>query len=376
MNVAANVTAISTKKRRVRPMLETDIPQVFKLFFEAFPCKNNISEGDFSTYFRELFFNNPFYDPDYGSMVHEDAEGTIDSALSVLPLRYSINDAPIMGRLLCAFMSMPGTGRRGAAELALSVRIKGSEFCFSDSASPVSARHWHAVGGQTLPVHGLGWNRVFEPMGYVIHHIQRRSGVMGPLINPALGKPMDYFLRKKTKPTPIELRDECDVVALDKHEIMDAVKELMLAYDAYPVWERENFQWLLELINQNTLSGPLISQAVYDKSGELIGSFSYFQRPGKLAEVLSFLSKKGSEKRVVVNMLHYFERNGYIAAEGRASPRILPLLSEQRAMFFRHRAHVCVLNKNPELENAIASNELYISGFAGEGWSRLMTDFG
>lgn len=367
--------AISQRRQRMRAMREEDLPQIHTLFFKAFPSQKTVPEPEFSDYYRDFFFNNPHYDPKFGSIVHENDKGEIDSAISILPIRYTIQNKTTMGRLLCAFMAEPEKGGRGATELALSFRASEMEFSFTDTASPISARHFEAVGGSTLPIYGLGWTKVFEPVSYVLHQLQSRSGIAGSLFSPSFGKPVDYLLKKKKPLFALKARDYCNVVALDKNQVVKSVSTLLSNFDARPEWTSDDFMWLFGLIDRNTQSGPMISQAVHDKTGELIGTFSYFRRRGKTAEVFSFLARKGTERRVVTNMMRYFEESGYYAAEGLVHPRNLPALSEQRAMFFRHRAHVCVFTRNPEIHNAIAANELYISGLAGEGWSRMMTGF-
>jgi hypothetical protein len=44
-------------------------------------------------------------------------------------------------------------------------------------------------------------------------------------------------------------------------------------------------------------------------------------------------------------------------------------------MRFRHRAFTCVATRHQDIRDAIARNDIYIGGLAGESWSRLMTDF-
>src|SRR5699024_2833930 len=96
-----------------------------------------------------------------------------------LPMPFIVHDRPVTARLLCAFMS-DGTrsGAIGAARITRSLGSKNNEFCFTDNASPVSAAHWAAGGGFTLPVQSLEWRRAFQPVGGLFSGIgrARRTG--------------------------------------------------------------------------------------------------------------------------------------------------------------------------------------------------------
>jgi hypothetical protein len=159
----------------IRPMARADIPAVERIFCTAF-AKQGASD-DLGAYIEALFFDNPHYSDENGSIVYEDAKKGVTSAIFSLPIPFEVHGRPVMARLLCAFMS-DGTksGALGAGRITRSLRADQVEFCFTDNASPVSASHWATGGGVALPVESLEWRRAFQPLGAALHDLRGRRG--------------------------------------------------------------------------------------------------------------------------------------------------------------------------------------------------------
>ncbi|MDA4631477.1 hypothetical protein NZA98_10215, partial [Escherichia coli] len=135
-------------------MTVDDIPQVGRLFYKTFRNRASNTSNAFNDYFQQLFFGSPIYQQQYGSIVHETSAGHISSVVSAVPMQYIVDGAIITARLLCAFMTDPDMPCHGAAELALTMRPRNQDLCFTDSASPASAGAFKAARAALLPVHG------------------------------------------------------------------------------------------------------------------------------------------------------------------------------------------------------------------------------
>ncbi|MFD1793159.1 hypothetical protein ACFSE0_16195 [Ochrobactrum teleogrylli] len=350
-----------------------DIPAVRDLFRQVFRPEATSNDESFDRYFQQVFFENPYYDADLCSIVHEDSKGEIDSTLCVLPIPYHVDGKIVMGRLLCAYMMRPGSSPRGAAELTLTLRSRPNDFSFSDSAAPVSTRHFSAVGGITLDTHGLAWTRIFRAASYVAQFVAERrvalrgwpAAKVGQLLDPLVPLPkLRTFTNGKLTVQDIE---QSDAIGLIRH--------FLPTYDAYPAWTEQDLHWVLNLARDNRAAGALRSCSVSGTSGEPVGFFCYYARPNGIAEVLSILAPKNREQAVVEVMLSHLQEAGHIAAQGRADPHFLGALSQQSVMFFRLKANVCVVTANPDVLNALDHNDIFVGGLAGESWSRLVTDF-
>ncbi|PRD44308.1 GNAT family N-acetyltransferase [Phyllobacterium phragmitis] len=350
-----------------------DIPQVGRIFFKVFRKKPIESPEEFNRYFKELFFTSPSYSRENGSIVHEGPDGRIDSVISVIPMQYSVVGRPVTARLLCTFMVDPAAAPRGPAKLTLAFRRQ--DFCFTDSASPVSADHFKAVGGVELPMQGLEWRRTFRPAALLAHRSSQRIPLLGRLPAGPLASPLDGIARRMVSTLCVEAPPGVHDEAMTQDAFLSHAPTFLTDYSVHPVWSRPELEWIMRVAALNDKWGAPQIRAVFDRSDKLCGCFIYFGRPGSVAHVLNVLPARGMERAVIGRMLHHLDKAGYIAAEGRVQPRLLNALSRHRAMVYRHKAHVCVSTPRAEIREAIERNDIYIGGLAGESWSRLMSDF-
>lgn len=368
-----STSAHDVKSRRVRAMNTNDIPAVRTLFQQVFRPHSKSCNENFDKYFQKFFFENPYYDPAIGSVIHEDERGEIDSALSVLPIPYKANGQTIMGRLLCAFMMKPEVSPRGAAELTLTLRPSEKILNFSDSAAPVSLRHFEAIGGVTLSTHGLGWTRVFQAASYVASYVAERRPILDGWATNSVGKMLNPLF--PLPPIKKTAKSRTNVKEIAQEEAIALVPGLLESYSAHPAWTESDINWLFQMAIDNQAAGTLRFCAINDHTGSPSGFFFYYSRSNGMAEVLNIIAKIGTEKHAVDAMLLHLQDEGHIAAQGRVDPRYLNALSQQSIMFFRLKANVCVVTASADMLNAIHRNDIFIGGLAGESWSRLSTDF-
>ncbi|MBA8881522.1 GNAT family N-acetyltransferase [Phyllobacterium myrsinacearum] len=356
-------------------MTVEDIPQVGRLFYKIFRKKTGDSSTAFNNYFKDLFFGSPFYEIQYGSFVHETENGSINSAILAIPMQYSVDDRIVTARLLCAFMTDPDMSRRGAAELALTMRPRHQDLCFSDSASPVSADHWKAVGGTLMPLHGLDWYRVFQPAGFLAQTGGKHSAFLRFTARLPLARPADRLVKRMVASFNTEHTHGMHDETMSSELFLATVPEFLAPYSVRPVWSELELGWILGIARQNSSLGPLHIRSVWDSKAELNGCFVYFGQPGSIAQIMNVFSQKNKEHTVVNQMMYHLEQSGFVGARGHVQPRQLEALSRHRGMFYKHRAHTCVSTRYSSVTDAIARNEMFIGGLAGESWSRLVSDF-
>jgi len=361
--------------RQIRPMTVDDIPQVGRLFYKTFRNRASNSSNAFNDYFQQLFFGSPIYQQQYGSIVHETSAGHISSVVSAVPMQYMVDGAIITARLLCAFMTDPDMPCHGAAELALTMRPRNQDLCFTDSASPASAGAFKAARAALLPVHGLDWCRVFQPAGFFARSAASRSTLGRHAARLPIARPVDHIIRRMIPGLHVEpgagMHDEDMAPEL----FVATVQDFLSDYPVRPVWSGPELNWILDVARLNASLGDLNIRSVWDQNAELIGCFVYFGRPGMIAQVMNIFSQKGKDALVINRMMYHLEQAGLVAARGHVQPRQLDALSRQRAMYYKHRAHTCVSTRHASVLNAIDRNDMYIGGLAGESWSRLVSDF-
>jgi hypothetical protein len=356
-------------------MTVDDINAVGRLFFRVFRNRDTHPPQSFVEYFAAAFFSSPSYSASAGSVVHEDDTGAINGAISAVPMQFAINDREITGRLLCAYMEKPGDRTGAAAHLALAMRARQQDLLFTDSAAPVSADHFRAGGGSVLSVQSLEWKRVFRPLRL---SVQRLEGPGSPLERLRLGallRPLDGILRSWFSGFRAKSSTRLKTVEMPLEAFLGAAPRMVAHFALRPVWSRDELTWLIGMAALNKTHGPLGIRAVVDLSGEAIGCFVYYGRPGAVARVLNILAFRGREADVVSQMFCFFDQMGCVSACGMAQPFLMSALLRQRKLVYRYRGFFCIASRHADIREAVSRNDVYIGGLAGETWSRLLTDF-
>ncbi len=357
----------------IRPMTPADIPAVLRIFATAF-ARHDVAD-DLAGYIETLFFSNPHFSDEHGSLVYEDARKGVTSAIFSLPMPFIVNGRPVMARLLCAFMS-DGTksGALGAGRITRSLRADQVEFCFTDNASPVSASHWATGGGIALPVESLEWRRSFQPLGAGLHGLRKRRGwnaARAILAGPA--RVLDRAIvarRPSIKPAPAP---GCTTKAAPPQAFLDHSGPMMERFAVRPVWTQDHFDWVVRMIALNGTLGPLHCRTV-EEAGKTIGVFLYCGRPGEEARVLNMVCDAGREFDVAAQMFATLSDEGYVAATGTAQPFMVNAVMRQRRLVFRHFGYLCLNTRHDDLLAAARRGDFYVGGLASESWSRLVTD--
>lgn len=361
----------------LRPIAIADLPRVGALFRRSFRGASGAASSELAAYLHDLLFTSPRYEVQNGGLAHERADGRIDCACLSVPIGFRIGDKPIVAQVLSAFMADPD-GAAGAMEVALKLRPKRVDLCFTDSASPVSKAHFMAVGGALAPVQGLEWTRVFRPAALAARRLGRFApDALGflPGALAALASPADWGFRSMHRRFNAPEAPGLTDYEMSREEFIERAPGFVARYTVRPEWSPEELRWLLAMADGNATLGPLRVLGVRDAGGGTIGCVVYYGAPGEIARVLNVLADERKETPVLRRMFRRFDEDGFTAAIGGAQPWLIEGLADQRALTFRHQAFVCISTKHPEIVEAAIRNDIYVGGLAGEGWSRLMSDF-
>ncbi|WEX11819.1 GNAT family N-acetyltransferase [Chelativorans sp. AA-79] len=369
---AAPPAPLTERKGRVRPMEMSDIPAVGKLFNCIFRRNDVDANAELHRYLETAFFTSPLYAPEYGSMIHENAAGEVDSAVLSIPMQFRVGDRKITARLLCAFMAKGKSGALGAAHLARTLRAKRQDFCFSDNASPVSADHWEAGGGHILPIQSMEWRRVFRPFASGLQRLFRVIPAAGRLPLRLAAAPFDLLARRFFSSFTPAAEPGYRVESAELEEFRQHADRLLQRFSVRPVWSEEEFSWLVGLAAKNTSCGTLNCRKVLDRDEETIGAVLYFGQPKGIARVLNIICEKGREREFIEQICAFFNAEGYCDARGMAQPFLMKAIMRQRQLTFKHSGYFCLTTRHPEIVHAALHDDIYVGGLASESWSNLV----
>lgn len=349
-------------RRSLRLMTHADLPQIEGLFFDVFR-RGKGSRAGFADYFARLFLDGP--DPG-GALISENETGGVAAAIAFVPIRYRIYDETVLAKLSCVFMA-DTRFPKAAARIVMSLRARSQDLLLTDSASHEGIQHWLAGGGLGLAVQSLDWTCRLQPLTAMA----QRLGM--PRFLDGVMEQADRLLALlRPRPTaPGRLKAE--EVGLEDFAVL--VPDMLARFPVRPDWTPEELQRLLGLAAENAPLGRLRFFRLVDCRGATLGGFAgYFDRR-KRVKILDLMALEGAEAEVVTATLAYLRGQRLVQASGVTHPHLLLALSPQRGVSFRHRSFTCVASRFESVAGAVRGNEIYVGGLAGEGWSRLMTDF-
>lgn len=361
-----------TRLKAITPMQRADVPEVAALFQRVFR-KGAAPSAEFLRYFEESFFGSPLYSEAEGGLVHRDADGSIDSALLVIPMQVRVNGQVLTGRLMSNYMTDPAKRTRGGADMVLTIRARNQAFCFSDSANPLSADHWKAVGGHVLPIQSLDWRHVLRPAAWFANRAAARLPPPLARLASLLAKPIDAALRRLMPSLVPQAAGQGTIMS--RADFIAAAPGLVERFAVHPVWSAPELGWMLDMATLNTIDGPLTLRQLRDETGKLSGCSVFFARPGGVARLLNILARPGQEGAVIADLLTHADSIGCVGVQGMAQPFLMEALGRSKGTSFVPRGFYCISTRDPAIVDAAQRGDVYLGGLLGEDWSRLVTDF-
>lgn len=362
-------------------MTLADVPDFAALFCEVFREGRTTHRDEIAAYLETCLFENPAYDPAFGSMVQEDSTGEIAAVMGFIPIPLIACGREITARLGSAFLAKPGVSAGAAGRITTLLRAKRQDFVFSSNGAPVTAASTRAGGGLVLPLQSLDWVRPFRPLGMLANarlepkcREASRAAKLAPMAHTLL-RPLDALARRLIPGLVVGEASGWRLVPAPRRLILAQAEGMLARFAVRPRWHPEELNWLLDMAARQTANGPLHEAGIYDPIGKLAGLVFYYAHPGGLAQVLNILTRPQAEAEVLRTLLVHLEAKGHIGARGEAQPFLMPALSRERGITYRFRGNFCVLTRHDDVAAAVARGDFYSGGLVGESWSRLVSDF-
>ncbi|QCL74772.1 GNAT family N-acetyltransferase [Agrobacterium tumefaciens] len=358
----------------VRPMRRDDLPAVETVLNSAFKKTGQERNFDFRSYIERLFFGSPAFSPENGSVVYDTGD-RVTSVILAIPMRFVVHGKTITARLLCAFASDGKLGALGAARLSRGMRASKHDMLFSDTASPVSADHWVAIGGNMLPIESLQWHKALKPFCTIALRMPRRSKLAKTTLALTTLGFVDGILRRWKKGLrPPEVAG-ARVRAVDYETFRREALAKIERFSIRPEWSYEEFHWLVEMSRANESLGELKSLVIENAEGYVMGAALFFGQRGRTAYVLNLVCDAGRENDVLNTLFCHFDDENYAHITGMSQPFLINALYRQNHMSFRHDGYFCMATRDDALREKALAGDIYIGGLCSESWSKLITDY-
>ncbi len=212
----------------VRTFTRDDVQPVADLFMRVFRHKSSPAPESLSSYFVELYFNNPWASPQHPSFVYCDKSGRIRGFIGALPVPMKIGERRFIASIPTSYMVDPDLKDPFAAvHLLRTLTASNTVLTISDSVNEISRTLWTKMGANVLTLYSMRWVRILKPCGYALSRISKAHTVSGlNLLLRPLCTAVDLVASKFFSPLPStdQTIRECD---LDVEKMLNAFPDVV-----------------------------------------------------------------------------------------------------------------------------------------------------
>ncbi len=359
---------------RVRPFTQDDIPALADMFENVFRQSEKPAEQSLKEYFRMVYFENPWRDKDFPSLVFE-ADRVIRGFLGVLPIKISHRGNSHWAAVGGNFMVDPSVKNPFAGIQILKNFFGGKQdISMTDTGNEKARKMWEGLGGVTSPAYSMHWIRILRPLRFGMSFFRKGAArlpvkllgdpiasLVDPLISRGLQTPF------KVGPSGMQTRK------LSMEGLLDGLKHLAGHGGISPDYDKNSLAWFVHRAEEKKVFGDLKKTAVWE-NGSMAGWFLYYPNPGAVGQVLQFGSLRKSTGGVLDALLEDAWKSGSTALIGRAEPRDLKEFSLRNCFFFHRSNYFLMHSTNDALIQAIQSGNANLSRLEGDWWTRFQSD--
>ncbi|MCK4627473.1 MAG: hypothetical protein KAT56_00645 [Sedimentisphaerales bacterium] len=354
--------------------VEEDIPQIAEIHAELFFRHGKSSKG-LRSYYRDMFFHNPWYDSKLSPLVYRSKEGKVIGCIGVIPRTMNMMGRKVRVAVAHRLMVDPGSHSPLAALKLVRAFLSGpQDLSISDGANNLGRKFWEGMGGRTAYLYSMNWICPLRPCCYVnsLLREKKRLGSIAYILKPACLLADSISAHSKHNPFRHTPPDTFGVEA-DAETLLSCIAEFSKGYSLCPEYDLVNFKWLLDFLRQNTHRGKLKGFAVRNKKNALIGAFLYYLNSKNFAEVMLLAARDNEKDAVLKHLLYHAWQQGAVALFGRLEPKFLESLYDNNC-FIKRGSWALVHSRDTELVNIINRGDAFITALDGELWLRSPKD--
>ena len=361
----------------IRVFTPNDVEQVANLFQKVFRNNTSPASESLKSYFRELYFEHPWYRDDLPSLVYESSNNKILGFLGVLPLHMNFNGKSILAGVGGNYMVDPSLKNPLAGPRILKKFLSGPQkLSMSDTGNEIGRKMWEGLGGTISPLQSLHWIRPLRPAHLALYVAQEKAPVLK--FAGLLTRPISYILDSISttlSSSPLHLESPTGYIKeITTQEILDSIQTASVKRILTPAYTEKSLQWILQKACEKQEFGSLRSMGVYTSKHSLMGWFLYYPNSGKIGQVLQV----GTKSQTISNVLDHLFQDALemksLALIGRMDSVFMKEFSAKLCLLFHRSNYFMMHAKEVEILHAINSCEAYITRLEGEWWTRLQGD--
>ena len=373
-------SVLPTHHGTVRPLATEDLERVAALFLTKFRRRRRRLHDraivEVAEYMRKIYLDPAGQPGASNALVQINPQGDLGGFLGVLKARYELNGAVLNAAIIGPLMADTGTDHGSAGPQLLRAVHQGEfDLHLTDSANRVSLAFARPMKYQLLPVHCLGWTRIFRPAAVASAAMRARwPGLPRFALDPC-ARAFDAFARKRFEP-PVEHSSSHRIhrQPMDAAQFAERLPTLLSDYALRPRWQDGELPRLLALAAEKRADGPLHFGGTFDEAGKMLGCYAFYGQAGGIANLLQIQSSGPHWGATLDGLIADAWTMGCAGIIGQTQSRFMPQLFSYKNVFFRYAGGTMVRSRIPEVAQAVRSGDIFIGGLVGDRWTRLSSD--
>lgn len=352
---------------KVRPFNIQDIPQVIDLNIRLFSGSSGLSRQRQEFLFSEVCFRNPWHHPDISSLVYEENDGRVTGFLCVVPRHFSFDGQTITVAVGQHLM----VDRTALASVQLFKKfLEGpQDLSITDMAIDLAKPIWNRLGGTTIYTHSVYWRRVLKPFSFASSFLKKEKSSSHSFtkINP-LWSTLDSVVNQLPSNILHFKLPNVIIEELTTDEFLQNHHQFYKDKKLFPIYTVDSLNWLFTRLTQEERFGVFQKTLVRDTENRILGWYLYNLKQKGRSEVLQILARKDTINTILDHLFYDAWKKGSIELCGRLDPQFTKEFGNKYALFMPGRNWMLAHSRNPEIINALHSNEAHHTRLEGDLW--------
>lgn len=352
---------------KVRYFELNDIEQVIELNIKSFVRSKDLSRELQYEIFREVCFNNPWYNDKVRSLVYEDSKGNIKGFLAVIPRDFIFMGQPILVGV--AQHLMVDQVPLASLQLFKEFFSGPQDLSITDMAVDIGKPLWERLGGTTIYLQSIYWRRplkilsflnlMFFPSIYEKKYLYPITSLLRYIDNLISKVPISYV---KFRNTGFLLE------TFDEHDFLSNLENFIKDRSLKPLYTHKSISWLFRRLELETRFGEFQKVKVLDKDRNLLGWFLYNLLRNGTSNVIQIVAYEHTFERVLNALFYDASSKGTVELVGRLDPYNMKTLFNSKCLFMPGRNWMLAHSNNRDIINSLHNNNVFFSRLEGDLW--------
>lgn len=352
---------------KVRYIELSDIEQVVDLNIKSFVRSKDLSREQQYDLFKEVCFNNPWYNDQVRSLVYEDSNGNIKGFLCVIPKHFVFEGLHIVVGVAQHLM----VDQVPMASLQLFKKFLSGpqDLSITDMAVDIGKPLWERLGGNTIYLHSIYWRKPLRMLSFL------SSMTLTGIYQKKCFYPVKSLLRvadnvmSKIPSSYVKFKNSSFLLdELDEKDFLSYIENFINGKSLRPIYNNKSISWLFSRLKNETRFGEFQKIKVLDPEGNLLGWFLYNLLKDGTSNVIQIVAYDHSMELVLKALFYDAFSKGAIELVGRLDPKYMKIYFNSRCLFMPGRNWMLAHSRNKNIINSLHNNDMFFTRLEGDLW--------